>query len=96
MPHSGAAISENPAGMSPPLTTIKRERNSLEELINFGLWKAGRRTRGRRGAAHMLLACWSFYGQNLRMEREGDISVIWLELLQFTVLSTLTMTCLTH
>ena len=24
-------------------------------------------------AAHMLLACWSFYGQNLRMEREGDI-----------------------
>ena len=46
MPHSGAAISENPAGMSPPLTTIKRERNSLEELINFGLWKAGRRTSG--------------------------------------------------
>ena len=42
MPHSGAAISENPAGMSPPLTTIEREGNSLEELINFGLWKAGR------------------------------------------------------
>ena len=52
MSHSGAAISENPAGMSPPLTTIKRERNSLEELINFGLWKEGRR--GEAGSTHAL------------------------------------------
>lgn len=39
MRHSGAAISENPAGMS-PLASHREEENSLEELINFGLWKA--------------------------------------------------------
>ena len=62
MPHSGAAISENPAGMSPPLTTIEREGNSLEELINFGLWKAEGRASGRRRSTHasrLLVVLWT-------------------------------------
>ena len=83
MPHSGAAISENPAGMSPPLTTIKRERNSLEELINFGLWKAGRRASGKAGSTHasrLLVVLWTEFENR---EREREIPVIWLELLQF-------------
>ena len=77
MPHSGAAISENPAGMSPP--PLLEEKNSLEELINFGLWKAAQMP--CFGLRLLLRWCgysvWSFYGQSWRFVPE----VGWVNLL---------------
>ena len=42
--------------------------------MDFGRQAGGR---AAKQAAHMLLACWSFYGQNLRIKREGDRSFGW-------------------